>query len=85
MSDPVPLHKGLFLASEARAAFLQQAAGGFDAYVEAYGHEPDAMIHVYCGLKQTARSGWLFRGESEGGGTSLLALASATLMKDAIS
>lgn len=79
----VPLF-GQPVTNDRRAAFMAAAEASFDKYVEDCGTEPDAMVWVYGGIKQTARTGWLVSGDSEGGPTSMLALASAVLFKDCI-
>jgi hypothetical protein len=74
-----PKHDGA-----AREAFVSHVAMMFDGYVRDYGAEPDALVLVFGGLKQTARSGWLIRGASEGGTTTMTALAAAVLMKETV-
>ncbi len=58
---------------------MQQAAQAYDSHVRTHGVEPDAMVNIYCGLKQPADVYWAVRGDSEGGATSVLALAQAAL------
>lgn len=70
--------------SEARSEFLRHIAQCFDDYVDANGHEPDALFNVFCGNHQPSRSGWLVRGSSEGSSTSLLAFAAISLTASAI-
>lgn len=74
--------RGKPVESDRRAVFLNWLAQEFDSYVEATGREPDALVIVFGGLKQEARPSWMIRGESEGGGTTMLALAQATLMHE---
>ncbi len=67
-----------------RAQFMAEIGRAFDLYVETYKAEPETLIHVLGGLKLTTSTGWLFQGESEGGGTTSLALAVLALTKAAI-
>jgi hypothetical protein len=83
MSSVVALH-GQPIVNDQRAAFMASAEASFDKYVEDYGEEPDSMIWVFGGIRQTTRTGWLMNGDTRGGATSMLALASAVLFKDAI-
>jgi hypothetical protein len=68
----------------AREAFIQQVAQSFDAYVESYGHEPEALVMVWGGVKLTARTAWLCRGNTEGASVTMLSLAQAALMKEIV-
>jgi hypothetical protein len=74
-----PKHDG-----EAREAFISHVAVMFDDYVKDYGVEPEALVSVFGGLKQTSRCGWLVRGDSQGGATNMAALAAAVLMKEIV-
>ena len=70
------------LDSERRQEFLNNIAASFDLYVQRTGCEPDALVVVMGGVKQSVRSSWLFKGETEGAGTSMLALAHAVIGKE---
>ena len=67
--------------TDQRSEFLNHLAAAYDNYVEAVGCEPDAVVAVWCGIKQPARSTWLVTRESEGGATSCLALATQVMSK----
>lgn len=76
--------RGGQVTSDRKAEFIRNVASGYDAYVEAHGEEPDALVHVLCGLKQTARCGWMIQGASQGGSTTILAFAHAMLMREIV-
>jgi hypothetical protein len=82
MSENVVSLKAGPVASDAKAEFMRHMAASFEKYVEDFGCEPDALVAVYCGLKQTARAHWLIRGESEGGAASIIALAAMAMMRE---
>lgn len=67
-----------------RAQFISEIGQAFDLYVERYGEEPETLIHVMGGVRKNTSTGWLFQGDSEGGGTTCLALATMALTKAAI-
>jgi hypothetical protein len=77
-ANVVSLH-GQPVENDRRRQFAESATASFDAYVESFGVEPEAMVWVFGGLKQSARSGWLVTGDSEGGPTTMVALAAAVL------
>jgi hypothetical protein len=81
-ADVVSLRPGIGTESERKALFLEAAAHSFDLYVNDYGAEPDSIVYVYGGLKQTARVGWAVQGASEGGMTSMLAFAQAVIIRE---
>lgn len=76
---------GAAVTNERRAHFLTHTAASFDRYVEGLGYEPDALMIVMGGLKQTARPTWTVCGDSEGGPTTMLLLAAGAFTKEAIS
>lgn len=76
--------RGAAVTNERRAHFLTHLAASFDAYVADIGEEPDALVIVMGGLKQTARPTWTVCGDSEGGPTTMLALAHVSLLKEVI-
>lgn len=77
----IPLHKGALVVSDRRAAFLRQTAASCDSYLLKTGEVPDAMVTVFCGLRQDSHLFWAIRGESEGGASSILALAQSTIQR----
>lgn len=83
MSEVVAF-RGVAPSTERRALLLNEFAGSFDKYVADYGVEPDAYVTVFGGLKQTARVSWLIQGETEGGATTMLALASAVITRELV-
>ena len=62
--------------------FISNVSQSFDSYVRKYGYEPDAIVSVLGGVKQSTEAFWAIRGDSEGGGTSVLALATAVLNRE---
>lgn len=70
--------------SPRRTMFIEEVARAFDLYVEKYDEEPETLTHVMGGVRKNNNAGWLFHGESEGGGTTCLALAILALTKAAI-
>ncbi len=70
------------LTSDRRSEFLNNIAASFDLYVQMTGEEPDALVAVMGGIKQSSRSSWLCKGETEGATTSMLALAHCVIGRD---
>lgn len=83
MSDNVVSLKGASISNARREAFLQAVGASFDIYVEHHGYEPDAIVYTLCGLKQALQMAWHICGESEGGATSVLALAAVHFLYEA--
>jgi hypothetical protein len=83
MSENVVSLHGGDIANARRQAFVQAVAASFDLYVEAYGHEPDAIVYVLCGLKQPSRIAWDIHGDSMGGPTSILSIATVHCQAEA--
>jgi len=75
--------RGADHTSDRRASFLNTVAAAFDEYVASYGYEPDAIVYTLAGLTQASQIGWDINGASEGGVTSILALASIHMTKEA--
>ncbi len=75
--------KGGEIKNERRALFVQAVAATFDFYVERHGYEPDALVYVICGLKQPSIVAWDIRGESKGGGGSILSQAAVHVLAEA--
>jgi hypothetical protein len=73
---------GAPIVNDRRANFLRHTAASFDSYRLKYGDDPDAMVMVLGGLKQTAEAFWIVRGDSEGGGTTMLAFAQSALQRE---
>lgn len=71
------------IASDRRAAFMAAVAQSFELYVAEYGFEPDAIVYTLCGLKQPSRIAWVIEGESQGGPTTILALAAVHTLTEA--
>ena len=83
MTAEVLTLKGAAPAHNDRKALLLQAVSeSFDLYVKDFGEEPDCIVYVLGGLKQTVRPGWQMSGESEGGGASMRAAAVMALIND---
>jgi hypothetical protein len=78
----VPLRAGAPIHNDRKANFLRHVAASFDSYVLKHGYDPDALVMVFGGLKQSAEPYWIIRGESEGGATTMLAFAQATLQRE---
>jgi hypothetical protein len=76
--------KGAIIANNRRRMFMDEVGAAFDLYVNHFGCEPESLVHVLGGVKQSARVGWLFTGESEGAGVSMLALSAALLTKEIV-
>lgn len=81
MSENVVSLHGADITSDRKAEFLHSVATSFDSYVETYGAEPDAVVYHLLGLKQSSELHWMISGNSQGGATSILALASTGLMR----
>lgn len=77
--------RGAAVEPDRKRAFLDAVGLSFDNYVADHGEEPDAVVYVYGGIKQTAQSGWLMQGGSEGAGNSVRSLAICTLLRDVVS
>lgn len=77
MSADVVSLKGGPVTSQRREEFVQAVAASFDLYVESLGAEPDAIVYVMGGIKQTSRISWHMSGETEGGATTMLCVAAA--------
>jgi len=75
---------GAEVRNDRRAHFVNHAAASFDAYLRDFGAEPDALVMVMGGLKQASRASWTVCGASEGGPTTMISLAMATLIKEAM-
>lgn len=78
----VALRGALPLKCDRKDQFIRNVSQSFDSYVRRYGYEPDAVVTVLCGVKQNAEAFWVVRGDSEGGGTSILALAASALNRE---
>ena len=66
-----------------RDRFMKAVVNSFDLYVRDNGHEPEAIVYVLCGLKQSSRIAWDVTGDSAGGATSIIALAAAHMLAEA--
>lgn len=78
----VPLRQGVDVQSAHRGDVVNHLANSYDSYTKAQGCEPDAAVVVFCGLKQSAEAYWIVRGDSSGGGSSILSLAAATITRE---
>lgn len=85
MTDNVTSLRGGEIISDRKRSFLDGVAQAFDDYVASEGREPDALVHILCGVKQTSVVGWNIHGESDQGATSLLCLAAVHLQAEASS
>lgn len=74
---------GAQIKSDRRASFIQTVAMSYDRYIKAYGEQPDAIVLILGGIKQTSQIGWDVEGESQQGMTSLLALAGMHCLAEA--
>jgi hypothetical protein len=83
VTDNVVSLRGEGVASARRASFLQAVAESFDLYVKDHGCEPDGLVYVMAGIRQTSQIGWHIEGESEGGATSVIALAAVHCLREA--
>lgn len=83
MTENVVSLKGGPVENERRAAFLQAVAASYDIYTADNEHEPDAIVYVLCGLKQTSYIGWDIRGDSTDGPMSILSIAAVHCLKEA--
>lgn len=81
-ANVIGLRGSLPLRCDRKDQFVQNLSQSFDSYVRKYGEEPDAVVSVLGGLKQTAEAYWCVRSDSEGGGTTMLAVAQATLTRE---
>ena len=72
---------GATLDSDRRREFLNDVASAFDLYVKDFEHEPEALVFVFGGITDPVRVAYSTTGVSATGATSMLALASATIMK----
>lgn len=84
MSDNVVSLRGGSLDSDRKQAFLNAVATSYEAYVDRYGYEPEAIVYTMLGLKQVAWTGWLVQGDSQGGSSSILALAGVAVTREVI-
>ena len=69
------------LDSERRREFLNDVASAFDLYVKDFEIEPEAIVFVLGGITQPTRVAYATTGTSQSGATSMLTLASATILK----
>lgn len=76
--------RGARPTEDRKAEFLNWMGAAYDKYVQKMEQTPDALVCVLGGLKQPARADWLIQGESRGGGTSVLALAHATIIRELV-
>lgn len=83
-AEVVPLRPGTAVRSDRKADFLAHIARSFDSYAGRRGEQPDSIVVVMGGLKQTADVFWTIRGESQGGGTSVLCLAQAAITREIV-
>lgn len=74
--------RGAAVHNDRKANFVNHAGSCFDSYVAKTGQEPDALVVVLGGLKQDAIPSWTVQGDSEGGATTMLALAAAALGRE---
>ena len=72
---------GADIASDRRREFLNDVASAFDAYTKDFETEPEAIVFVLGGIAQWTRAAYTTTGTSQSGATSMLALASATILK----
>lgn len=75
--------KGGAIENERREAFMRAVATSYDLYAESYGHDPDALVYVLCGIKQPSQIAWEIQGESQGGPLSVLAIAAVHCQAEA--
>lgn len=78
----IPLRKGADVRNDRKMNFVNHAGCCIDSYAAKRGEFPDAMVLVLCGVKQDSEAFWIVRGDSEGGGASVLALAQATIQRE---
>lgn len=74
---------GAKVDNDRRSRFVQCVAQSFDKYVADNGYEPEAIVYVLCGLKQSSRIAWDIHEGSAGGATSIIALAAVHMMAEA--
>lgn len=80
----IPMRDGLTVTRDRKAEFVNHMAQCFDSFTQRNGHEPDASVFVFCGLKQPADVFWTIRGDSQGGSTTILAFAQAAISRQII-
>lgn len=80
--DNVIAMRGTAVRNDRKTNFVNHAGSCFDSYVAATGQEPDALVVVLGGVKQTARCSWTVQGDSEGGAATMLAFAAAALNRE---
>jgi hypothetical protein len=78
----IPIRAGSQINNDRRANFVNHVAASFDSYRIAHGQDPDALVMVLGGLKQTGEAYWIIRGDSEGGCTTMLSFAQATIQRE---
>jgi hypothetical protein len=81
-AEIVPLRRGAPIRSDRKTDFVNHFAASFDSHAIKYSDEPEAFVVVFLGLKQSAEAYWLIRGDSKGGGTSVLCLAQGVLQRE---
>lgn len=81
-AEVVAIHRGAPIRNDQKDHFTNHTGAAFDSYVLAHGYEPDAVVLVMGGLKQSARVAYSVRGDSQGGATSMLALAQAAIQRE---
>jgi hypothetical protein len=81
-AEIIPLRPGASIENVQRDNFTAHVAASFNSYSAKYGEEPDAMVLVLGGLKQSGEAFWIIRGDSQGGATSMLAFAQATIQRE---
>ena len=72
---------GADIASDRRREFLNDVASAFDAYTKDYETEPEAIVFVLGGITSPTRMAYSTTGTSQSGASSMLALASAAILK----
>lgn len=80
-AEIVPLRAGGQIHNDRKANFINNIGASFDSFTRKYGEQPDAMVIVLGGLRQAAETFWIVRGESEGGATTMLAFAQASIQR----
>jgi hypothetical protein len=80
----IPMRRGMTVSSDRKAEFLAHVGRCFDSYAWKQDQKPDAIVLVLGGIKQPAHVYWTIRGDSEGGGTSMLSLAASALTREIV-
>lgn len=68
--------------SDRKSEFLQHISASFDAYVQATGEEPQAVVHILGGVTERHSIGWHVTGSAKGCADAFLCRAEKALLRE---